>query len=100
MKLYNNLIQSSSLVDFPVCYSAETLSEDEEDSDFDTGDGVSISSMPKFTNGASEFIPTPGGPFSALTPSMWPQDVMQRLEAVSMPSDTVNSLSFVHVMGM
>jgi hypothetical protein len=29
-------------------------------------------------------VPTPGGPFSALTPSMWPQDIMQRLnDAVS-----------------
>lgn len=23
--------------------------------------------------------PTPGGPFSALTPSMWPQDILIRL---------------------
>ena len=33
---------------------------------------------------ASEFEPTPGGPFSALTQSMWPQDVMQKInESVS-----------------
>lgn len=23
--------------------------------------------------------PTPGGPFSALTPSMWPQDILAKL---------------------
>lgn len=23
--------------------------------------------------------PTPGGPFSALTPSMWPQDILSKL---------------------
>lgn len=26
--------------------------------------------------------PTPGGPFSALTPSMWPQDIMAKLSIV------------------
>uniref|UniRef100_A0A069DX50 Small G protein signaling modulator 3 n=1 Tax=Panstrongylus megistus TaxID=65343 RepID=A0A069DX50_9HEMI len=28
---------------------------------------------------AEGFIPTPGGPFSALTPSMWPQDILSKL---------------------
>lgn len=26
--------------------------------------------------------PSPGGPFSALTPSMWPQDIMAKLSVV------------------
>lgn len=26
--------------------------------------------------------PTPGGPFSALTPSMWPQDIMAKQSVV------------------
>ena len=27
----------------------------------------------------SSVMPTPGGPFSALTPSMWPQDILSKL---------------------
>lgn len=27
--------------------------------------------------------PSPGGPFSALTPSMWPQDIMMKMTQVS-----------------
>lgn len=27
--------------------------------------------------------PSPGGPFSALTPSMWPQDIMTKLSQIS-----------------
>ena len=56
----------------------ETLSEDEDDIIERAGDSVSVSA----TYGAShdsDFTPTPGGPFSALTPSMWPQDVMVKL---------------------
>ena len=52
-------------------FSAETLSEDDDDV-VDDNDGLSIS-MPSYTG----FIPSPGGPFSALTSSMWPQDVIQ-----------------------
>ena len=56
--------------------SVETLSEDEDDMMQKTGDCVSISST---YGSSSEFTPTPGGPFSALTPSMWPQDIMVKL---------------------
>lgn len=28
---------------------------------------------------APQITPTPGGPFSALTPSMWPQDILLKL---------------------
>ena len=54
----------------------ETLSEDEDDVIERAGDSVSVSAT---YGGSSEFTPTPGGPFSALTPSMWPQDVMVKL---------------------
>jgi hypothetical protein len=51
------------------------LSEDEGDADLsclgDSTDGVSIK--------ADGVTPTPGGPFSALTPSMWPQDILSKL---------------------
>ncbi len=58
---------------------AETLSEDEEDIPCNSGDGIGIGSCPDYTSAGSEFVPTPGGPFSALTPSMWPQDILHRL---------------------
>lgn len=40
-----------------------------------------------FTEGLdmnNSLTPSPGGPFSALTPSMWPQDIMAKL---SVPDD-------------
>ena len=57
----------------------ETLSEDEEDIiGSATGEGVSINVNPSYSS-HSDFTPTPGGPFSALTPSMWPQDIMAKI---------------------
>jgi hypothetical protein len=51
------------------------LSEDEGEADIsylgEASEGLSIKA-----DGAT---PTPGGPFSALTPSMWPQDILVRL---------------------
>ncbi|GFR68912.1 LOW QUALITY PROTEIN: small G protein signaling modulator 3-like protein [Elysia marginata] len=60
--------------------TVETLSEDEEENIIASasGEGVSISVTPSF-NSQSDFTPTPGGPFSALTPSMWPQDIMAKI---------------------
>lgn len=55
-----------------------TLSEDEDDMVADSGEGLSVSATPQFKS-SSGFTPTPGGPFSALTPSMWPQDILSRL---------------------
>ena len=54
----------------------DTLSEDEDDTIQREGDSVSVAST---YGSSSEFTPTPGGPFSALTPSMWPQDIMVKL---------------------
>ena len=59
-----------------MCILVETLSEDEDDVMQRTSDSVSVSAT---YGSASEFTPTPGGPFSALTPSMWPQDIMVKL---------------------
>jgi len=56
-----------------VCVAAETLSEEDDDIGHE---GVSASAMPELV---SDFVPSPGGPFSALTPSMWPQDILHRL---------------------
>jgi len=58
---------------------AETLSEDEDDIIMTTGDSVSVTALPDYDKDGSDFIPSPGGPFSALTPSMWPQDILQSL---------------------
>ena len=60
-------------------FSVETLSEDEEDIiGSASGEGVSINVTPSYSS-PSDFTPTPGGPFSALTPSMWPQDIMAKI---------------------
>jgi hypothetical protein len=51
------------------------LSEDEGEADLsylgECTEGLSIK--------ADGVTPTPGGPFSALTPSMWPQDILTKL---------------------
>lgn len=51
------------------------LSEDEGEGDLsclgEISEGLSIK--------ADGVSPTPGGPFSALTPSMWPQDILIKL---------------------
>lgn len=48
------------------------ISDDEEIPDF-------TSSQPSNGPLADGIIPSPGGPFSALTPSMWPQDILSKL---------------------
>ena len=60
-------------------FSADTLSEDEDDAAMSGGDGLCISESTQYSTCDSDFVPTPGGPFSALTPSMWPQDILHRL---------------------
>uniref|UniRef100_T1J9C7 RUN and TBC1 domain-containing protein 3 n=1 Tax=Strigamia maritima TaxID=126957 RepID=T1J9C7_STRMM len=66
-------------------YTVETLSEDEDEEIHlsDIGEGVSVSSSIMFDS-SSNFSPAVGGPFSALTPSMWPQDVLTKM---SQPDD-------------
>ncbi|KAG8239521.1 hypothetical protein J437_LFUL016638 [Ladona fulva] len=54
------------------------ISEDEGDNYLqDVPEGISV-----LADGLS---PTPGGPFSALTPSMWPQDILSKL---GLPEDS------------
>lgn len=62
-----------------VFFLVETLSEDEDDIIETCTESVSVSATQPY-KGSSDFSPTPGGPFSALTPSMWPQDIMLKLE--------------------
>lgn len=59
--------------------NVETLSEDEDEQYMggDGGEGISVSTS--MFGGAGSYTPSPGGPFSALTPSMWPQDVLAKL---------------------
>ena len=38
--------------------------------------------FPKELQMINSLTPSPGGPFSALTPSMWPQDIMAKLSIV------------------
>jgi len=56
--------------------AAETLSEEDDEIMMSGHEGIHISAMPELV---SDFVPSPGGPFSALTPSMWPQDILHRL---------------------
>lgn len=64
----------------------ETLSEEEEESyPQDVSESISIRAnlfggTPSCGQGYS---PAPGGPFSALTPSMWPQDLLATLAQVT-----------------
>lgn len=58
------------------CFAAETLSEEDDDIALGSHVGISASAIPELV---SDFVPSPGGPFSALTPSMWPQDILHRL---------------------
>ncbi|XP_077979696.1 small G protein signaling modulator 3 homolog [Glandiceps talaboti] len=77
----------------------ETLSEDEDDYLSDGNpDSItsSITSSPtpllKMSGQPSgSYHPTPGGPFSALTPSMWPQDILAKL---SQTEDSSNPPEF------
>ncbi|XP_062614962.1 small G protein signaling modulator 3 homolog isoform X1 [Saccostrea cucullata] len=57
--------------------TVETLSEDEDDLVVGHGENIAVSSSQY--NTTSDFVPTPGGPFSALTPSMWPEDILSKL---------------------
>jgi len=72
---------------------AETLSEEDDDVPVgaDTVEGLSISVSSDLLP-TSDFIPSPGGPFSALTPSMWPQDILQKLS--NPPEDASGQLDY------
>ncbi|KAK6171357.1 hypothetical protein SNE40_019563 [Patella caerulea] len=72
--------------------AAETLSEDEDEViKVCTGDGISVSATPTLSN-ETGFVPTPGGPFSALTTSMWPQDIIAKLG--NTPEDSHGQLDY------
>ena len=67
------LLRKSNTYAYVHLITVETLSEDEDERD------TSAASLP-----ADAHVPLPGGPFSALTPSMWPQDLLGR------PNSAVN----------
>lgn len=73
----------------------ETLSEDDDDRYLcEDGDDHSIGSfLIGLSSGCSSgtFKPSPGGPLSALTPSMWPQDILAKL---AQPEDVNEQLDF------
>ena len=65
---------------------APTLSEDEDDDAVHDNtlawDDSSIHVATGGTPITGSFVPAIGGPFSALTPSMWPQDLLSRIQQV------------------
>ncbi|RZF32469.1 hypothetical protein LSTR_LSTR016687 [Laodelphax striatellus] len=62
------------------------VSDDDEEahSVFNGHEGIGL--------GSDIFTPSPGGPFSALTPSMWPQDILNKLQMIA--EDPTNQLDF------
>lgn len=62
----------------------ETLSEDEDDPYAgDISESISIrANLFGSPSSGQGYSPAPGGPFSALTPSMWPQDLLATLAQV------------------
>lgn len=72
--------------------TAETLSEDEDDQYMaDVGEGISVSTSMLGSPMSSSYAPAPGGPFSALTASMWPQDILSKL---AQPEDAESQLDY------
>lgn len=65
-------------------FSVETLSEDEDDPYAgDISESISIrANLFGSPSSGQGYSPAPGGPFSALTPSMWPQDLLATLAQV------------------
>lgn len=65
-------------------FSVETLSEDEDDPYAgDISEAISIrANLFGSPSSGQGYSPAPGGPFSALTPSMWPQDLLATLAQV------------------
>ena len=99
---YSHLVKESKLLYwfnnlwFGLSHAAPTLSEDEDD---DAGhdntlawDDSSIHVASGGTPVTGSFVPAIGGPFSALTPSMWPQDILSRIQQVHI-QNYVNCLS-------
>ena len=68
---------------------APTLSEDEGDDEGADENLAWDDSAIQVTGGGTpvtgSFVPAIGGPFSALTPSMWPQDILSWIQQVSEP---------------
>ncbi|UYV71688.1 ARPC1A [Cordylochernes scorpioides] len=63
---------------YSLAVAVETLSEDEEDP-LEISEAISIRANLFGSPSGHGYSPSPGGPFSALTPSMWPQDLLASL---------------------
>lgn len=71
--------------------TVETLSDDDETYPQDVGESVSIRANLFGSPSSQGYSPAPGGPFSALTPSMWPQDL---LASFAQPEDAASYPDF------
>ena len=66
---------------------APTLSDDDDEAYEGNGENLAwddsaIQGTGSGTPVTGSFVPAIGGPFSALTPSMWPQDILSRIQQV------------------
>lgn len=69
---------------------AEVLTEGDEDyRQEDSGDENGSARHHSVGNSFSGYTPTPGGSFSALTSSMWPQDILAKLAQVCFNSAAI-----------
>lgn len=71
--------------------TVETLSDDDETYPQDVGESISIRANLFGSPSSQGYSPAPGGPFSALTPSMWPQDL---LASFAQPEDAASYPDF------
>lgn len=71
--------------------TVETLSDDDETYPQDVGESISIRANLFGSPSGQGYSPAPGGPFSALTPSMWPQDL---LASFAQPEDAASYPDF------
>ncbi|XP_023227030.1 uncharacterized protein LOC111627662 [Centruroides sculpturatus] len=71
--------------------TVETLSDDDESYPHDVGESISIRANLFGSPSGQGYSPAPGGPFSALTPSMWPQDL---LASFAQPEDAASYPDF------
>ncbi|XP_067118564.1 small G protein signaling modulator 3 homolog [Centruroides vittatus] len=72
--------------------TVETLSDDDDESyPHDVGESISIRANLFGSPSGQGYSPAPGGPFSALTPSMWPQDL---LASFAQPEDAASYPDF------
>lgn len=85
MEITNDLLTqviSSGWILIDICFTAHDASDDEEDKEDDdfVWDDMTVNGTDSSVSGS--FVPPAGAPFSALTPSIWPQDILARIQQV------------------